>query len=124
MSYRYWNPNPNRQNNNGDCVIRAISKVMRRSWNQVYIDLCIQGYVQKDWGNSNSVWDSYLRDNGFIRKVIPNTCPKCYTVKDFCRDNPIGEYILAMGDHVVAVVDGNYYDSYDSGNEAVIFYYV
>lgn len=98
MSYRYWNPNPNRQNNNGDCVIRAISKIMRRSWNQVYIDLCIQGYVQKDWGNSNSVWDSYLRDNGFIRKVVPNTCPKCYTVKDFCHDNPmVGEMVMIFG---------------------------
>lgn len=124
MSYKYWNPNPNHQNSNGDCVVRAISKIMNRSWDQVYIDLCIQGYIQKDWGNSNSVWDSYLREHGFVRKVVPNICPGCYTVKDFCRDNPIGEYILAMGDHVVAVVDGNYYDSYDSGNEAVIFYYV
>ena len=78
----------------------------------------------KDWGDSNEVWDSYLRGCGFIRKVIPNTCPDCYTVRDFCYDNPYGIFILATGSHVVAVIDGSYYDSYDSGMESPIFYYM
>ena len=69
------------------------------------------------------MWDSYLIDNGFVRKVIPDTCPNCYTVADFCYDNPDGEYILAMGNHTVAVIDGSFYDSWNSSNEAVIYYY-
>ena len=75
------------------------------------------------FGASNDVWDSYLRGWGFIRRVIPNTCPDCYTVWDFCNDNPEGSYILAIGDHIVAVVSGNYYDSWDSGSEVPIYYY-
>ena len=122
MSYKYYNPN-DYHSDRGDCVIRAISKIMNYTWNQTYIELCIQGYLMKDWGDSNRVWDSYLRGCGFIRKVVPNTCPDCYTVEDFCYDYPYGEYILATGSHVVAVKDGSYYDSWDSGREPILYYY-
>ena len=122
MSYIRYNPNPNHKSR-GDCVIRALSKILNYSWDQVYLELCIQGYLMKDWGDSNEVWDSYLKCCGFLRMVIPNTCPDCYTIRDFCYDNPNGEYILATGNHVVAVKDGNYYDSWDSGNEIPLYYY-
>lgn len=122
MTYEYYNKNPNFKSV-GDCTIRAISKILNQSWDKTYIELCIQGYLMKDMPDSNAVWDSYLRGCGFIREVIPNTCPDCYTVNDFCYDNPTGKYILATGSHVVAVVDGDYYDSWDSGNEVPIFFY-
>ena len=120
MAYIYYNVNPN---NTGDCVIRAISKALNQTWGETYWDLCDMGYLMMDWGNNNRVWDSYLRDCGFIRKVIPDTCPNCYTVRDFCIDNPYGVFVLATGNHVVTVIDGNYYDSWNSGNEIPIYYY-
>ena len=124
MAYKYYNPHPfGKDYRIGDCVIRAISKVMHQSWDRTYLELCVQGYLMKDWGDSNQVWDSYLRGCNFVRKVIPNTCPDCYTIRDFCKDNPYGEFIVATGTHVVAVVNGNYYDSWDSGNEVPIYYY-
>lgn len=124
MAYIFYNPNPNgMKSNNGDCVIRAITKALHKSWDDVYWDLCEEGFQMGDWGNSNAVWDTYLRRNGFKRKVIQNYCPDCYTIRDFCQDNSKGKYILATGSHVVAVIDGNYYDSWDSGNEIPIFYY-
>lgn len=67
---------------------------------------------------------AYLRKIGYKRKLIPNACPDCYTVKDFCVDNPHGKYLLATGSHVIAVIDGDYYDTWDSGNEIPIYYYV
>ena len=124
MTYKYYNPHPfGKDYRTGDYVIRAISKVMHQSWDRTYLELCVQGYLMKDWGDSNQVWDSYLRGCNFVRKVIPNTCPDCYTISDFCKDNPYGEFIVATGTHVVAVVNGNYYDSWDSGNEVPIYYY-
>lgn len=120
MAYIYYNPS---NEDVGDCVVRAISKALNQSWDITYWDLCDQGYLMRDWGNSNRVWDSYLRDCGFTRKVIPNTCPNCYTVRDFCIDYPYGTYVLSTGNHTVAVIDGNYYDSWNSGNEVPIFYY-
>lgn len=122
MAYVYYNPNPNGKSV-GDCVIRAISKAMNYSWDQAYIELCIQGYLMKDLPDSNKVWDSYLRGCGFTRKVIPNTCPDCYTVRDFCKDFPYGVFILATGSHAICSIDGDYYDSINSGNESLIFYY-
>ena len=122
MSYVYYNPNPNSKSV-GDCVVRAIAKATGRSWDQAYLELCIQGFLMKDFGDSNQVWDSYLRGCGFKRRIISNTCPNCYTIMDFCYDHPFGIYVLATGNHVVAVIDGEYYDSWDSGNEIPIYYY-
>ena len=124
MAWQYYNPNPIIQRpNTGDCVIRAIAKTFNYSWERAYAELTVQGFQMGDWGNANEVWDTYLRRNGFNRQVIPNTCPSCYTVWDFCNDNPTGKYILATGSHVVSVINGDYYDSWDSGKEVPIFFY-
>ena len=76
-----------------------------------------------DMPSSNAVWSEYLKRCGYKRYVIPDTCPDCYTVKDFCRDNPRGKFLLATGSHVVAVKDGDYFDAWDSGNEVPIYYW-
>jgi hypothetical protein len=73
--------------------------------------------------SANHVWGKYLRNKGFERKVIPDSCPDCYTVKDFCDDHPKGTYILAISGHVVTVIDGAYYDTWDSGDEIPIYYW-
>lgn len=122
MSYIPFNANPER-NLVGDCVIRAISKITGQDWEKTYIEIALQGFIMHDMPSSNNVWDAYLYTQGFNRRVIPNTCPDCYTVKDFCNDNPRGTFLLATGTHVIAVVDGNYYDTWDSGNEVPIYYY-
>lgn len=106
-----------------DCVVRALSKALNKPWEEVYIDLCLKGLEMADWGNNNEVWDEYLRDKGFKREIIPDTCPDCYTLIDFCKDNPTGEYIVCTGSHVVFVKDGNFYDSWDSSNVVPIFAY-
>ena len=122
MSYIYYNPNP-LQLSVGDCTIRAISKVTGMDWQETYLHLLIQGYLMCDMPSSNRVWGELLKDFGFIQKLLPNTCPRCYTVKDFCYDFPIGIYLLGTDDHAVAVIDGNYYDSWDSGNKIPTYYF-
>ena len=51
------------------------------------------------------------------------TIPYCYTVKDFCKDHPQGVFVLGTGTHAVAVIDGDYYDAWDSGNKVPLFYW-
>lgn len=120
--YVFFNPNP-RGALVGDCVIRAISKLTGRSWEETYLDVAIQGFMMKDMPTSNNVWGAFLRSKGYSQHVLPNTCPDCYTVKDFCNDFPNGKFMLATGSHVIAVEDGDYYDSWDSGSETPIYFW-
>lgn len=117
-----YNPNPD-GNYVGDCVIRAISKVTNKDWDTTYLAVALQGYMMKDMPSANHIWGAYLKSQGFKQYVLPNTCPDCYTVRDFCEDFSNGVYLLATGSHVIAVVDGDYYDSWDSGNEVVTYYF-
>ena len=73
--------------------------------------------------SSNSVWSNYLINDGYKRYAIPNTCPNCYTVRDFCEDHPYGTYLLATGTHVVTCIDGDWLDTWDSGDETPVYYF-
>ena len=117
-----YNPNP-QANYVGVCVIRAIAKVTNRDWDSTYLDICIQGFMLKDMPSANHVWGAYLKSQGFNQYLLPNTCPDCYTIKQFCEDNDWGSFLLATGSHVVAVENGFYYDAWDSGDEVPIYYW-
>lgn len=114
------NVNPAKEDTT-DCTIRAISVALDEPWDKIYVDICAEGFLQKKMPDRNSVWGAYLYKRGFDRIQLPNTCPDCYTVRDFCRDNPVGTYILAIDGHVVAAIDGNYFDTQDSGDAVPIF---
>lgn len=107
-----------------DCTVRAIAEATDQTWERTYIDLCVLGYSFRDMPNADKVWSSYLRGKGFRRYAIPNTCPDCYTVRDFCADHPTGTGVLAVGGHVIAVRDGDYIDTWDSGDEVPMYYYM
>lgn len=120
--WQYHNPNP-RGKSVGDCTVRAISIATGDDWHTTYFGLALQGVLMADMPSANTVTTNYLRSKGFKRRTIPESCPECYTVKDFCADHPKGVYVLGMGTHVVAVVDGDYCDSWDSGNETPVYYF-
>lgn len=123
VMYKFINPNPAGQMV-GDCVIRALSIATKMDWETVYMRVCLQGYLMNDMPSSNAVWGAYLRTLGYRRYAIPNECPDCYKISDFCDDNPEGTFIVATGNHVVTVINGDYYDAWDSGNEVPIYYWV
>lgn len=122
MGYAEYNPNPAGKSV-GDCTIRAISKALDQTWEETYAGICLQGFEMKDMPSSNAVWGAYLRRNGFRRYVIPDTCPDCYTVEDFAIEHPRGTYILALSGHVVCVRDGDWHDTWQSGNEIPLYYW-
>ena len=120
--WRRYNPNPEGVRV-GDCAIRAISKALNQSWARTYCGVCLEGFMLGDMPSANHVWGAYLRRHGFERHAIPPECPDDYSVEDFCRDHPRGVYVLAISGHVVCVVDGDFYDSWDSGGEIPAFYW-
>lgn len=122
MAFVKVNPNPS-GSYVGDCVVRAISIALDKPWHNTYTDLCIQGLMLSDMPSSNKVWGRYLELHGFHRHIIPDTCPYCYTVKDFAKDYPQGTYVLGTGTHVITIINGDYYDSWDSGDETPVYYW-
>lgn len=82
----------------------------------VAYDLC-------DMPSSNYVIDQYLKSKGFRHRMLPDTCPDCYTLQQFVQEHPNDKYIVATGSHLIAVDSGVIYDSWDSRDEIVTYYY-
>lgn len=118
--YEFYNPNPHGKLV-GDCVVRALTKVLETDWETAYMDVAMKGFVMGDMPSSNAVWGTLLKEKGFTKGII--NPQEGYTVNNFCNDHPIGVYVLATGTHVVAVENGVYYDAGDSGNEVPIYYW-
>lgn len=122
--WQQYNPNPVRSDGNvGDCSVRAVAKALDITWEQAYAKLTLNGFLMGDVISSDLVWGSVLREAGFKREVIPNTCPECYTVADFCEDHPAGTYVLKSNNHVATVVDGVLYDSWNSKMNVPIYFW-
>ena len=106
-----------------DCTVRALSKALNLSWDDAHKELSEASRQMGTMMHDNSVMDAILRRNGFLRKNIPNYCPECYSVEEFCEDHPKGLYVLGTGTHVVTVIDGDWFDSWNSGYEVPLYYW-
>lgn len=120
--YIHFNPNP-KGNYVGDCVVRALCKITEQPWSTVYMALSLKGLILGDLPNANHVWETFLREFDYEKRLLPDTCPRCYTVRQFCEDYPSGKFLVATGTHVVAIQNGDYYDAWDSGDVILTEYW-
>lgn len=116
------NPNP-KEKEVVDCVVRAISIVLSQSWYEIYDQLCALGREECNMPSADAVWGKFLKMHGFSPFMISENCPECITIREFCKIYPRGRYIIGTGSHAVAVIDGAYYDSWDSGDETPSFFW-
>lgn len=116
------NPNPCRQEE-PDCVVRAISIAMDQSWNKTHWDLCMMSHYKCTMPSVNWLWGLYLTKHGFERFMLPDERPECISVMEFARRYPMGTYVIGTGSHAVCVIDGNWYDAWDSGEETPTYFY-
>ena len=117
-----YNPNP-AQPRAGDCAVRAVAKALDLDWESAYAKIAVNGFLMGDVISSNAVWGSVLRQNGFVREIVPNSCPDCYTLADFARDHPRGTFVVALPNHVATVQSGNIFDSWDSSSLVPLYYW-
>lgn len=122
--YVYFNNNPVGRSTVGDCAVRAVSKALGISWDEAHDMLSAMSKQMGTIMNDNDVISAVLRMHGFYKENLPCTGRDCYTIREFARDNPVGTYVVGTGSHVVAVINGDYYDSWQSGDESVLFYWV
>lgn len=111
-----FNPNPAGRRV-GDCAVRAISAALNVDWERAFVMLAVNAFQMGDMPSSDSVWGSVLRQNGFYRMSLPDSCPDCFTAEDFATAHPDGVYTLGFGGHVATVRDGVILDAWDSSKE-------
>ena len=120
--WRNYNPNPAARSV-GDCAVRAVAAALGVDWETAYAMIANNGFLMGDMPSSNTVWGAVLRQNGFTRHTLPNSCPDCYTMEQFAEDHPEGVYVVGTGNHVAAVIDGMILDAWDSSNEMPVYYW-
>lgn len=120
--WKHSNPNP-LQKEVPDCVVRAICIALDLDWYTVYDSLCHIGRKEANMPSADAVWGKLLYYMGFTPFLLPHTCPQCTPIQQFCGMYPNGTYIIGTGSHAVAVINGDYYDSWDSGNEIATFFW-
>ena len=106
-----------------DCAQRAISAALNVDWDTASDMIYEMAKGMGTTTDDDNAWGAVLRRAGFYRAIIPNTCPECYTMTDFCRDHPRGVFVVKMPEHVATVIDGKLYDTWDSSSEIPIYYW-
>lgn len=115
--YKYYQPNKkDLKDKYGDCAVRAFCKATDLSWIEAYdymwkISREIQCPLNCKYG-----FEEICKSKGFIYGKISNAKgTKRPTVSSFAKSHKKGTYICVVANHYVTIVDGNYYDTWDSG---------
>lgn len=114
----YYNPNPLGLNV-GDCVVRMLTIVLNKSWDDAFDILAEESKKHANMPSANIVWFDILKDLGYKQNYLEYEM----TVEEFCNRFNEGLFIIGTGTHVLTVVDGNFYDSWNSKNEKIIFFF-
>lgn len=124
--WKYYQPNKkDLKDTYGDCVIRALTKALDMEWLEVFDELHpITRELQIPF-NCKPCYERYLADKGFIYHGISNAKgTKRPTVQSFTKEHKEGTYILRVAHHIVAVSEGYYHDTWDSGGRSLYGYWV
>lgn len=126
--YRYYQPNDKDiKDKYGDCQIRALSKALGCTWLEAYdkaIEVCRHYQVTMPFSCPIKVRKVILNRLGFDYTGVSNKRGLSRpTVDSFAKEHPKGTYICNVANHEVAVVDGKYYDTWDSGDCCLYGYF-
>ena len=117
-----YNPNPN-SNNTGDCSIRAYCAAENIEWDKAYDIACKYGKVFSLMPNDKKTCKNILEEEFGYEYHKMQKDERGKTVNQVAIDFPVGTYILDCGKHFVTIIDGEYYDSWDSGKKKVRGYF-
>lgn len=108
--YRYLNQNPKGRHLD-DCVLRAISLVTNRTWEDVYNELVELSGDEGYLFNNVTFVEDYLDDR------YPRECHYAKTIGEFANEYPYGKYLATTNSHIVAIIDGIIYDTFNPSNK-------
>lgn len=112
IKFEYYDPYPKKHIKDlNDCYIRAICKATGLEYDKVYYDLFDIAKRDLLQMNDNSVITSYL--GRFNYKV---TFPNNKVMLEFMIEHKEGRYLIATKKHIVAYIDGVFYDTNINSN--------
>lgn len=126
--FKYYQPNDkDLKDKYGDCTIRALTKAFNCTWLEAFdrmVPFCREYQCSNIFDLPSQIEREIMAKMGFGYTSISNKKgTKRPTVKSFAADHPTGTYIVNVANHEVAVVDGIYYDTWDSGYKSLYGYY-
>lgn len=116
--YVNLNINP-KQRKASDCVIRTFALALNQSWEDTYRELCELGVKMYRIPNEKATYEKYAKNKNMEKKKIELVNGRKPTVESFADSHKKGTYILSVANHLVAVINGKYYDSWDCGHKSV-----
>lgn len=121
-----FNPNP-KDRNIGDCTLRSYCAAFGISWDKAFD---IASKIAKE----NASMIQYMADKILTEEfncVVDEKYNKKsvkgkdrITVNEFAMTHPYGIYILHVPKHQVTVINGEYWDSWDSGDKKIDTVYI
>lgn len=135
MDYIYFNPNPNAKTFKSgkpkswhvqDDVVRAICKVLDKTWSEAYE--LLDDIAKKNFTtiNDKTVVNELLANKlgyEYITYGKPKVGEKRPVIEDFIKENNKGSYVIYLRDYYVTVVDGIVYDISNLSDEAIYSYW-
>ena len=125
ISHKHWKWFQPNNHKTGDCVIRAFCKYWDVDWLTAFDMLVpVARKRQENLGLLLQYADGDISEVGLKWYSLPAVKgKKRQTVESFAKNHPTGRYILRVASHVVAVVDGFYWDIWESGDCAIYGYW-
>lgn len=135
MDYIYFNPNPNAKTFKSgkpkswhvqDDVVRAICKVLDKTWSEAYE--LLDDIAKKNFTtiNDKTVVNELLANKlgyEYITYGKPKQGQKRPIIEDFIKENNQGSYVIYLRDYYVTVINGVVYDIANLSNEAIYSYW-
>lgn len=124
-NYKYFQPNKmDLKDNYGDCAIRCICKAEEMKWLDAYDMMWKISREVMCPMNCKHGFEHILKSLGYTYTGISNKKgSKRPTVDKFAKENKTGTHICVVANHYVAVVDGMYHDTWDSGECSLYGYW-
>lgn len=130
-TFRFFNANP-KNRITGDCVIRALTVALDEPYETVYRELFEFSIKTKYMLNDKKCYEKWLETKGWIKQPQPRKDDNTkYTGKEFCEE--VKEYSFNYPDrifakigshHVVAIVEGRIWDTWNSSSGCVGNYWI
>lgn len=124
-TFHFYNANPKGKYTT-DCVVRAIATATQMPYNDVLKGLYEVALKTGYHIDDKKCYERYLKQLGWIKRKQPKKYDGTkYTGKQFCRENIFGRVIAHIGGHhIVAIVEGQVYDIWDSTDGCIGNYWI